>query len=72
MSRTEFLQRFETAVPRRERPRINGRAKLTPDHVARIRSALDDGVPARIIANLFGVRKTTIRNIRRGVSWRDV
>jgi hypothetical protein len=45
------------------------RAKLTEEEVAEIRSSTD---PQRQAADRYGVSKTTIANIRRGIVWRQV
>lgn len=43
--------------------------KLTGDDVAAIRTLLRRGIDGRVIADLFGVSKTTISRIRRGETW---
>ena len=48
----------------------NGRAKLTPREVERIRTLYQQGVYAKTLGEMYGVSRTTITKIIRGVSWK--
>jgi len=47
-------------------------AKLTEDHVLRIRSRLKDGEPGRDLAREFGVTETTISYIKHRKTWTHI
>ena len=48
----------------------NTKAKLTPDDVTTIRQLVDGGTPAVTLAHHYGVEKSTISRVVRGVTWR--
>ena len=47
-------------------------SKLNPDKVRAIRSLLSQGVPERKIAAKFGTSRNPIRDIKQGITWREV
>lgn len=54
---------------KRSRGQLNGRAKLTADDVAAIRSLRSQDVPARTISERYGVSRQTIYLILSGATW---
>lgn len=48
----------------------NTKAKLTPSDVTTIRRLVDQGTPAVTLADDYGVAKSTISRVVRGVTWR--
>lgn len=49
----------------------NGRAKLTPEQVAVIKSALEGGAQCASLAKQYGVSWTAIKKIKQGNNWRS-
>lgn len=69
--------RLENAADRRRHGRAgdgsaNGRAKLTPTCIERIRDMRKFGVPQKEIALLFGVIQAQISRIDRGLQWKTL
>lgn len=50
----------------------NHRAKLTEDQIGVIRGMIELHCPDRIIAQMYGVSRKAIYDIRRGRSWTHV
>ena len=48
----------------------NSKAKLTPEDVTTIREMVGNGTPAVTLADDYGVAKSTISRVVRGVTWR--
>lgn len=51
---------------------VNGMAKLTEKQVARIKIALEKDIPGRRIGEFFGVKDSTISNIKHEIIWSSV
>lgn len=51
---------------------MNNPKKLTVEQVKEIKKLLKEGLKQNVIAPLFGVTKSTIGGIKRGINWKDV
>lgn len=81
-SRVRVLHHCETAVcvnpdhlflgvPRWRPGRVNGRAKLKPEHVTAIRAYLRQGVAKDILCSKYGISRSSLNRIARAAAWRD-
>lgn len=58
-------------VPRWRPGRLNGRAKLKPEHVNAIRAYLRQRVDKEVLCSKYGISRSTLNRIARGAAWRD-